>query len=72
MIWGEKTQVTPVDFCVKTEAPIEKKVELKLELELNHPENYMIMEEILKLKCKFEAPYGIEIKSVNITHVDIR
>jgi|19_taG_2_1085344.scaffolds.fasta_scaffold331753_1 hypothetical protein len=73
-IWGEKKEEpTKVEFTAKSRAEdiINRTVRIHLDLELNYPYTFDIVQTIKEINADFSLPVGVDIKSVNLTSIEL-
>jgi hypothetical protein len=73
-IWGEKKEdPTKVEFSAKNRAEdiINRKVRIHLELDMEYPYTFDIVQTIKEINANFSLPVGVDIKDVHLTHIEL-
>ena len=73
-IWGEKKEEpTKVEFSAKNRAEdiINRKVRIHLDLDMEYPYTFDIVQTIKEITADFSMPVGVDIKSVNLTSIEL-
>ena len=73
-IWGEKKAgPTKLGFEAKTRAEdmINRKVRIHLDLDMEYPYTFDIVDTMKQISPTFSMPIGVDIKQVLLTHIEL-
>jgi len=73
-IWGEKKEEpTKVEFTAKNRAEdiINRTVRIHLDLEMEYPYTFDIVQTIKEINADFSMPVGVDIKDVHLTSIEL-